>query len=789
VNAAVGTVARSELRKRWVSMLVLGLLAGLVGSVVAGASAVSRRTATAYDRLVAATHLDDARVLVFSDDIDVDRIAHFPGVTESWQSQQVIGQLVGPQIAYVSVSSGPPRPDTIFSPVILAGRAPRDDAADEVLLPSVLADELGLRVGDHLALKLLTPLEVTQFDTGFGEPDGPAVDLRIVGIARVARTWVGGGVGPVIGSPALQKAYPDSQIGHNILVRLADGPAGVPAFDRTLRRLADRTASGEVGQEFGTLQSSYPTSETDPEVTAATSTLVGGQLVFIGLALLGGLLALGQGLARHHAVGAVDQGIEAALGLTRGERVLARVLPAILGAAVAATLTVAGSLLAGLVEPLGPLRQYEPEPGWLPDLPSVVGGAALTAAAFLLLAAVTAARVVRTGTPTSPTRRPAAGLSLLGRRAPALAGMAFALRGGHRGGAAGRGSVPVRATLAVTVLGVCGVVAVATFSHSLDRLADTPARYGWAADFAILDSKPFDMADLARDPRVEAIVDTSAVPVRIDDRRMEGIALRPLKGDVPLTVISGRLPSEDDEVALGSRDALRLGASVGSTVPIATYDTDGAPTQRSLRVVGLVIVPAVDEGLGRGAVLTARTLAAAGRSSPFTTAIVDARDSAAGSLYDELAGRLEMIPASQPAEVRNLVALGRLPVVLAIFLGALAVAVLVHSLVLTTRRRAPDLAVLRVIGLTPAQVGGALVTMALTIGVVGLALGPALGLAVGRVVWGEVATGIGTAGDPAIPWLVLVLAVPAVLVGTVLSALLPARRAATLRPAAVLRSE
>jgi putative ABC transport system permease protein len=291
-----------------------------------------------------------------------------------------------------------------------------------------------------------------------------------------------------------------------------------------------------------------------------------------------------------------------------------------------------------------------------------------------------------------------------------------------------------------------------------------------------------------RDHRVEAIVDTSAVPVRIDDRRMEGIALRPLKGDVPLTVISGRLPSEDDEVALGSRDALRLGASVGSTVPIATYDTDGAPTQRSLRVVGLVIVPAVDEGLGRGAVLTARTLAAAGRSSPFTTAIV-VRDSAAGSLYDELAGRLEMIPASQPAEVRNLVALGRLPVVLAIFLGALAVAVLVHSLVLTTRRRAPDLAVLRVIGLTPAQVGGALVTMALTIGVVGLALGPALGLAVGRVVWGEVATGIGTAGDPAIPWLVLVLAVPAVLVGTVLSALLPARRAATLRPAAVLRSE
>ena len=119
----------------------------------------------------------------------------------------------------------------------------------------------------------------------------------------------------------------------------------------------------------------------------------------------------------------------------------------------------------------------------------------------------------------------------------------------------------------------------------------------------------------------------------------------------------------------------------------------------------------------------------------------------------------------------------------------LAVAVLAHSLVLTARRRAPDLAVLRVIGLTPGQVGGALVAMAVTISLVGLAIGPVLGVAVGRVVWGEVATGIGAAGDVAVPWTLLLAAVPVVLIGTVLVALLPARRAATLRPAAVLRSE
>jgi putative ABC transport system permease protein len=786
VNAAVGRVAGSELRRRWRSMVVLGLLAGLVGSVVAGASAVALRTATAYDRLVAATHLDDARVIVFSDDIDVDRIARFPGVTESWQSQQVIGQLLGREVAYLSVSSGPPRPDTLFSPVVLEGRAPRDDRADEVLVPSVLAREVGLHVGDRLPMKLLTPQEVTQFDTGFGEPDGPRLDLRVVGIARVARTWVGGGVGPVIGTPALQKEYPDSQLGRDIMVRLADGPAGVPAFDRRVRRLGERAASGDVGQEFGTLQASYPTSETDPEVTAATSTLVGGQLVFIVLAVLGGLLAIGQGLSRHHAAGAGEQQIEAALGLTRGERVLARVGPGLLGAAVAAGVTVVGTLLAGLVEPLGPLQEYEPEPGWLPEPLVVVLGALLVAVAFLLLTALTAARVVRRGTVAAGVARPTLGLTWLGRRAPAMAGLTFALRG--RGSAA-RGSVPVRATLAVAVLGTCGVVAVATFAQSLDRLSSTPARYGWVADFAVVDSKPFDLQDLAADPRVESLLDTSAVPVHVDGRRMEGISLRPLKGPVPLTLLGGRLPETDDEVALGSRQAQRLGATTGSTVSLTTYDGDGEPSRRTLRVVGLVVTPPVSDGLGSGAFLTARTAAAAGRSAPFTTAFVDARDEDADAMYAELAQRLEMIRAFPPAEVSNLVALGRLPVLLAVFFGALAVAVLAHSLVLTARRRATDLAVLRVIGLTPLQVGGALVAMALTIGVVGLALGPPLGLAVGRVVWGEVASGIGTAGDPAVPWLVLVVAVPAVLVGTALVALVPARRAATLRPAEVLRSE
>ena len=44
------------------------------------------------------------------------------------------------------------------------------------MVPEIAGPRDGLSLGDPLPLKLLTPLEVTQFDIGFGEPDGPELD-------------------------------------------------------------------------------------------------------------------------------------------------------------------------------------------------------------------------------------------------------------------------------------------------------------------------------------------------------------------------------------------------------------------------------------------------------------------------------------------------------------------------------------------------------------------------------------------------------------------------------------
>jgi putative ABC transport system permease protein len=115
--------------------------------------------------------------------------------------------------------------------------------------------------------------------------------------------------------------------------------------------------------------------------------------------------------------------------------------------------------------------------------------------------------------------------------------------------------------------------------------------------------------------------------------------------------------------------------------------------------------------------------------------------------------------------------------------------VLAHSLLLTTRRRRGDLAVLRVLGMTPRQVAASVGVMAGTLTVIGLVLGPILGIAIGRVVWAEVAANIGVAGDLAVPWWLFLVVVPGALLLTVLVAVLPARRAARLSPSRVLRAE
>src|SRR5207249_6876735 len=129
------------------------------------------------------------------------------------------------------------------------------------------------------------------------------------------------------------------------------------------------------------------------------------------------------------------------------------------------------------------------------------------------------------------------------------------------------------------------------------------------------------------------------------------------------------------------------------------------------------------------------------------------------------------------------------PLVLAALLGGLAAATLAHLLVTSIHRRRRDLAILKTLGFASGQVRTTVAWQATTLAVLAVLVGVPAGVVAGRWVWILFAHQLGIVAVPTVPVVTLaVLAAVAVVVAN-LVAVVPARVAARLHPALVLRSE
>lgn len=253
-------------------------------------------------------------------------------------------------------------------------------------------------------------------------------------------------------------------------------------------------------------------------------------------------------------------------------------------------------------------------------------------------------------------------------------------------------------------------------------------------------------------------------------------------------LVSGRPPATPDEILLGTRVAGRLGKGTGDTVVL----TPPAGAERTLAVVGVGVPPTLStsSALGRNVALSADGMDRFALADPFPSATVTGRPGTdREALRAELAGRYEITAAELPQDVRNLDDLGGLPVALAGFLGALALVAVGHAVVVASRRRAADVAMLRVLGFTPRQAVAALVVMSAATAVTGVVVGVPLGVAAGATVWRAVAEAAGVVGDSLVEPVRLALIAAAMVVTALVLAAGPARRAGCRRPAAVLRAE
>jgi putative ABC transport system permease protein len=768
---AVRSVAAAHWRTRWRGLLVLGLLLGLVGGTVLAAGALGARTGTAHSRLVEAVHLDDARVMPPADHPElVAAIPTMPGVASSWVTSSWVAQVDGPMVRYVSLGAGTDPPPDLVTPVVVDGRAPAPDAVDEVLVGEPLAAMGGFAVGDEMTLRLLTTADVAAFDVGFGEPGGSVVRVRVVGIARMP-AW-GGALSNMLAGPAFAAAHGAEAVAHPAFVRLADDPRAAEVFSAAYRATSAGQPASAVAQYLPPFVE-MPRSAVDPAVRTAERVLTAGLAVFAVVLAAGGLLVVGQALVRLHGTGRAAQQVESALGLTVSERVAARVLAASPAAALAASVGGALAVAGGVLEPIGSQSRFEPTPGFRPDWPVAVGGAVLLATVFLLL---TATAVVLVGIPRAGGAT-VAGRAAWGRRGPAIAvGLGLVRRGGPAG----------VATLVGAGLVVAGVVAAATFGAGVQRLVDTPARYGEAADLTLVDAREPDLTAIAADPRVTGLDVISTADVSIAGEQVEASAREQRVGAIPVAVAAGRPAQRSGEVALGPRFAARQGVAVGETVAARRPDGTAVP----LVVTGLVVLRSESVGtLGEVAQLAPAQLAELAAAEPLVAADIDAVDGAEAALFGELSQRLEIFERETPDAVRNLADIVALPELLALVLALVGGAGMVHAVQSAARRHAPDLAVMAVLGATPRQVCAAVGVLAAGTVVPALLLGVPLGLLVARVLWAEVAVSTGVAGDPALPGALLVAIGPVVLLGALLAAALPAWRAARTPPAAVLRGE
>jgi hypothetical protein len=821
VILAVLSWFRLDLRLRWRSLLVLVLLIALAAVTVMTAVAGARRGASAVDRLLAETLPATVGVFPNQPGFDWDAVRALPEV-EALTTFVLGAAYVVEELPRDSEAPGfPPADDevmrTIERPVVLEGRIPDPARADEVVVSPAFEDTYGLGVGDTVTLRLYSPKTqdgLFYTDTA-GEPDGPTVEARIVGVGR---TPMGAGgeetEGALLPSPGLFAQYAPNLVGTsgegtlNAFVRLHGGEAATAEFKAGLEELTGRS------------DIDLPNFAADARhVRDVTGFEADALLVFALAAGVAAVFLVGQSVVRYVSSTVADLQVLRAVGLTPRQSAWAAAAGPTLAAVAGSALGVAGAVVASRWFPIGTASTFEPAPGFDVDQPVLVVGVAAVLALVAAGAVGTARFALRSSRAGSTSRRSgvAAAAARTGAPVAVVVGTRFALEPGR-----GRQAVPVRPALVGSVVGVLGVLAAFTFSDGIDDATANPERFGQVhqleafAGFEGQDNIPVDeiLPIMAADPDVVAVDD-----LRIAVAEVRGIAttlftLDPVEAPWQPVMTDGRAPEAPNEVALAPESAKVMGVSVGDVVSMA-----GTLDLRELTVTGIAFVPEgphnnyvtggwvtgdgydalfdpdsdVSPAFKYHAVLLALrpgadAEAAAARIEEAVTPVLVAAAVAAGVDPGDVDGAGLMSPET-PSNLAEIQKIRMLPGILAGFLAVLALGAVGHALAIAVRRRRHDVAVLRAVGMTRTQSRGVVVTQASVLALVGLIVGVPLGLALGRTLWRYVADTTPLYYVPPVALLALLLIVPATLLAANTLAAWPSHRAASMRVGHVLRAE
>lgn len=779
MKSGIAMWVRNEVAHRWKALVALGVLAGLVGGLAIAAVAGARRTSTAYERFREATGRSDAIVFgtLLGMAVDYTPVRTLPEVEDA-------GEFVLAPIGLKDLGAGQLGPNddhlyrTINRPLLVAGRLPDPRREDELVINRQAAKQLGLGIGDRVTIESSTEMS-------FGSkpvPNGPSVEATVVGIGNSAMEFTFYDNGPAwVPSGAFLANHPEVPRFGNLVVRLRPG-TDVAEFGR---RAADALGLPNIPVRDLAEDTKRVTHGTDLERTAL--------LLFAAAVALAGVVLVGQALTRTVYALAQPSSALRALGFTRGGLVAGLVLPLTTTVAVAAATAFASAVALSRWFPVGLAGQLESDRGvhidWLVTAP----GAAVVALAVLAGAALSALRATSPSLSRTRTGRRLSRVPGLARVAPlpAVIGAGLALERGT-----GERALPVRPALFGGIAAVLGVVGAFGLLNGIDGALAEPDRSGqfWDADVLPNDDLPMDaiVDATAAEPQVAEISTLHLAEVEIEGVGVPVYAMEPVKGSRTFTVLEGRLPVGAEETVMGPATAKALHRGIGDSV------ASGGPGGRQLRIVGLGLLPqtphfSFDQGIWMSVEGFESIAPAVGDNAREDTVLMRfagrSVEDGVALLRERLGPGAEIEPSSLPQDVAYLRNVRPLPKALAAFLVFLGLGALGHVLTSAVRRRRHDLAVLRALGFRPLQVAGCVVSQALTVSVVALLVGIPLGIAAGRWAWRWVAEATPLLYVPPLAAVVVLISIPAALLLANAMAALPARQAARLRPAEVLRAE
>jgi hypothetical protein len=365
----------------------------------------------------------------------------------------------------------------------------------------------------------------------------------------------------------------------------------------------------------------------------------------------------------------------------------------------------------------------------------------------------------------------------------------FALR--REPGAAG---VPIWTTVVGATVTAALLVSTWVFTASLTRVTDTPHLYGWNWDLrigapALPDVGGTVVPALREDRAVAGLAAGTVTQARLNGHSVDLLGLQQIEGTVAPTMVAGRAPQGRSEVVLGARTMRLLGLGVGDRVQAELGDVTS-----TLTVVGRAVFPEFGDAgqLGTGGFVTLGALDRLIPGVPRNIFFIKFR--AGSDLAAErarISAALEPLPhrvEGWPADLESIERVSALPELFSGVLAALAIVLLLHTLVTSVRRRRREIAVLEAIGFVRRQVRASIVMHAVALVVVALVIGIPAGMIAGRLMWKLFETELGLVSSAVIPFVLVAVEIVVAIGLAAAVAVGPAFWATRRRPAAPLRA-